>query len=79
MAWIGSAAINIGREKMMCKGSLLLVDDDLHVLKSMADWLREEGFDVVEAATLKSATDAIDSHTFDLAICDIRLSDGDGF
>jgi DNA-binding NtrC family response regulator len=64
---------------MMCKGSLLLVDDDLHVLKSMADWLREEGFDVVEAATLKSATDAIDSHTFDLAICDIRLSDGDGF
>jgi len=79
MGWTGSAEKITGREKTMCKGSLLLVDDDLHVLKSMADWLRGEGFDVVEAATLKIATDAIDSHAFDLAICDIRLTDGDGF
>ena len=26
------------------KGSLLLVDDDRHVLESMADWLREQGY-----------------------------------
>jgi DNA-binding NtrC family response regulator len=63
----------------MYKSSLLLVDDDLHVLKSMADWLRGEGFDVAEAATLKDATIAIENKTFDLVVCDIRLSDGDGF
>jgi len=27
----------------MSKGSLLLVDDDRHVLTSMASWLREQG------------------------------------
>ena len=36
----------------MKKGSLLLVDDDRHVLDSMADWLREQGYQLdVAAAT----------------------------
>ena len=30
----------------MTKGSLLLVDDDRHVLESMGQWLREQGYAV---------------------------------
>ena len=32
----------------MNNGTLLPVDDDQHVLDSMADWLREQGFDVAD-------------------------------
>ena len=63
----------------MSKGSILLVDDDLHVLKSTAQWLQELGFVIREAATFQSARQAIEQATFDLVISDIRLEDGDGF
>lgn len=63
----------------MSKGSILLVDDDRHVLRSTADWLREQGFLVTESANLKSATAAIKDNIFDVVISDIRLSDGNGF
>ena len=33
-------------------GTLLLVDDDRHVLASMADWLREQGYAADTAASL---------------------------
>jgi DNA-binding response OmpR family regulator len=34
----------------MSRGSLLLIDDDRHVLESMADWLRQQGYKVDTAA-----------------------------
>jgi len=64
---------------MKSKGSLLLVDDDRHVLKSMADWLREQGYTVDEAAKYGEAIKAIDTRPYDLVLSDIRLDDGDGF
>jgi DNA-binding NtrC family response regulator len=63
----------------MNRGSLLLVDDDRHVLDSMADWLREQGYDVTEAASRQDAFQQIDNRSFDLVLADIRLQDGDGF
>ncbi len=63
----------------MSKGSLLLVDDDRHILASMSCWLRDQGYTVQEADTLAKATAAVDKHAYDLVIADIRLSDGDGF
>lgn len=63
----------------MKRGSLLLVDDDRQVLDSMADWLREQGFDVVEAASCSDAKQHVASREFDLVIADIRLQDADGF
>lgn len=63
----------------MKRGSLLLVDDDRHLLESMAGWLREQGFEVDEAAGKKAACDHLDRRTFDLVLADIRLADGDGF
>jgi len=64
---------------MNTTGSLLLVDDDRHVLASMAEWLREQGFDVVEAANCREAVAQIERHRLDLVLADIRLPDGDGF
>ena len=63
----------------MSRASLLLIDDDRHVLDSMADWLREQGFEVDEAASSAAAIRLIDEKPHDLVLCDVRLPDGDGF
>jgi DNA-binding NtrC family response regulator len=59
--------------------ALLLVDDDRHVLESMASWLREQGHDVDASAALQDAIRKVDKRPYDLVLCDIRLGDGDGF
>jgi DNA-binding NtrC family response regulator len=66
-------------KRTMNKGSLLLVDDDRHVLDSMADWLREQGYEVAESQGRDDAIRQVDQQTFDLVLADIRLQDGDGF
>jgi DNA-binding NtrC family response regulator len=63
----------------MTKGSLLLVDDDRHVLESMGLWLRDQGYEVDLASGYKSAVERVDRRDFDLVLADIRLDDGDGF
>lgn len=60
-------------------GSLLLVDDDLQVLESMADWLRDQGFDVDTATGQSDALERLTAKAYDLLLSDIRLQDGDGF
>ena len=59
--------------------SLLLVDDDRHVLGSMADWLNEQGYPTDTAASYAEAIAAVDARPYDLVLADIRLGDGDGF
>ncbi len=61
------------------KGSILLVDDDRHLLESMSDWLRSLGYDVNVAATFNAAMDQIGRCNFDLALVDVRMQDRDGF
>ncbi|NQT36545.1 MAG: sigma-54-dependent Fis family transcriptional regulator [Planctomycetes bacterium] len=63
----------------MKRASLLLVDDDRQVLGSMADWLREQGFQLDTASTFSEAIAAVGRKKFDLVLADIRLPDGDGF
>ena len=63
----------------MKKASLLLVDDDRHLLDSMASWLREQGYQTTTASTAKEATLALDNQPHDLALVDVRLGDDDGF
>ncbi|MGA2617678.1 MAG: sigma-54 dependent transcriptional regulator [Thermoguttaceae bacterium] len=59
--------------------TLLLVDDDRHVLSSMAEWLREQGYKTDTAGSLAEGLAAVDRKAYDLALVDIRLADGDGF
>ena len=63
----------------MSKGRLLLIDDDRHVLESMADWLREQGYVVDAAAEYAKGLQLVDKSAYDVVLCDIRLRDGDGF
>ncbi len=60
-------------------GSLLLVDDDRHLLASMAEWLREQGYTTDTAASLAEGLAAVDRKSYELLLVDIRLGDGDGF
>jgi DNA-binding NtrC family response regulator len=63
----------------MSKHSLLLVDDDKHVLESMADWLRSKGYQLDTSAGYADALEKLRGKTYDLVLADIRLRDGDGF
>ncbi len=59
--------------------SLLLVDDDRHVLDSMSQWLRGKNYRVDTARDCASAISLIDSKPYDLVLCDLRLGSDDGF
>ena len=63
----------------MNNSSLLLVDDDRLVLDSMADWLREKGYQLDVAASYAAAQASIEKKSYDLVLLDVRLGDGDGF
>ena len=64
---------------MKQQANLLLVDDDRHVLASMADWLRDQGYAADTATNLGDARTAVDRKQYDLVLADIRLGDEDGF
>lgn len=63
----------------MNAASLLLVDDDRHLLDSMTGWLRGQGFKVHPATGCQAAIAFLERETPDLVLADIRLQDGDGF
>ena len=63
----------------MRRPSLLLVDDDPHVLESMADWLRDQEYEVQTARGQAEAVATLNEVPCEIAIVDIRLEDGDGF
>ena len=60
-------------------GNILLVDDDRHLLESMSQWLREQGYSVETAASCEGAIQLLHRSSFDIAIVDIRLGENDGF
>jgi DNA-binding NtrC family response regulator len=63
----------------MHKPTILLVDDDRHILESMSDWLRSQGYELDATATYADALARLRSKSYDLVLADIRLQDGDGF
>ena len=56
-----------------------MIDDDRHVLASMADWLREQGYQVDTGASCADAATSVNRKSYDVVLADIRLGDGDGF
>lgn len=63
----------------MSQADLLLVDDDRHVLDSMADWLRDQGLKLDTAASYQDALAQLERNSYNVLLSDIRLQDGDGF
>ncbi|MGA2030893.1 MAG: sigma-54 dependent transcriptional regulator [Thermoguttaceae bacterium] len=64
---------------MRQQATLLLVDDDRHVLASMADWLRDQGYKTDTATSVAEGIAALGRHGYDLVLVDVRLGDSDGF
>ena len=58
---------------------ILLVEDDPEIARNLTLLLAAEGFSVLHAATKKQAVELLAGTTFDLALVDVALPDGNGF
>jgi DNA-binding NtrC family response regulator len=58
--------------------SILVVEDEPVIRSSLREFLTEEGFTVAEAGSVTQALGLARQQDFQVAICDIRLPDGDG-
>lgn len=59
---------------------ILIVDDEIQILKMVETILRKDGFYRIDtAASFKTAIDVIASSIPDIVILDVMLPDGDGF
>jgi two-component system, NtrC family, response regulator AtoC len=56
----------------------VIVDDDVEILKVLAEFVEREGFVVTCAPSLKQAREAVAATTPDVLLVDIQLSDGSG-
>ena len=58
---------------------LLVVDDDLHIRRLIAIYLRDAGFEVTEAATGEEGLHAAQRERFDIVLIDLILPHYGGF
>ncbi len=58
---------------------ILLVEDDISIVRNLSALLKSEGFETIPAYDVKSAEDRISDMRFDLVLLDINLPDGNGF
>ncbi len=63
----------------MAKKRILVVDDNLHLLKVVRIGLELRGFDVATAETGKAALDEVATREPDVMLLDIRMPHVDGF
>jgi DNA-binding response OmpR family regulator len=57
---------------------VLLVDDDSDLRHKVKDYLAAEGYNVLEANSLKSTLDVLQSHQVKAIVLDVGLPDGNG-
>ena len=60
------------------KISVLVADDEDSLRRTVAAWLRDEGFDVEEATDGKAAIKSLQGRDFDIAILDIKMPGANG-
>ncbi|MGB2907027.1 MAG: response regulator [Candidatus Aminicenantaceae bacterium] len=56
----------------------MIVDDNREVLKSLALWLKSEGFEPYTARNFQRARDLVQKIPFSVALVDLRMNDMDG-
>lgn len=59
-------------------GTILIIDDELKLLKLLGMILSQENFSVKEASTARSAMNMLEQHDFDVVLSDVRLPDAFG-
>jgi two-component system KDP operon response regulator KdpE len=65
-------------EDLTVSGRILVVDDELQILRALRVILRDAGYEPVTVATAEEALDAAATRPPDAAIVDLVLPDGDG-
>src|SRR5437016_3348895 len=60
------------------KGEILIADDEAAVRESVAEVLRDEGYQVTTAADGTAALAALETHDFDVILSDLRMPGADG-
>ncbi|MBL0337059.1 MAG: sigma-54-dependent Fis family transcriptional regulator [Chitinophagaceae bacterium] len=58
--------------------TILLIDDEEQLRKLLTRVISLEGFTVIEANTLKAASQILSHQAVDAVLCDVRLPDGNG-
>jgi DNA-binding response OmpR family regulator len=60
------------------KKSILVIDDDKSILRTLTQILQKAGYDVDTAETGKEAMEKFDKRQYDMSLVDVRLPDMDG-
>lgn len=58
---------------------ILIIEDDITIVKNLSELLKNEGFEPYFALNFKEAEKITDENQFDLILLDIMLPDGNGF
>lgn len=58
---------------------ILLVEDDVTIIKNLTEFLNKEGFAVQNAKGQTKSLELMNSEKFDLVLLDVSLADGNGF
>ena len=58
--------------------NILIIDDEEKLRGLLARIVRSEGFEVIEAADLKSGFKKLEQNNSDVILCDVKLPDGNG-
>jgi two-component system NtrC family response regulator len=58
--------------------NILIIDDEEKLRHLLARIIKSEGFDVLEAADLKSGFKKLEHNAIDVVLCDVKLPDGNG-
>ena len=57
---------------------ILIIDDELKLLKLLGMIITNEGYEVLQASSARSALTMLTKHSVDLVLCDVRLPDAFG-
>lgn len=58
---------------------ILIVEDDIAIVKNLSQFLRSEGFEIEYVTSQKDALNIIEEKEYDLILLDVSLGDGNGF
>lgn len=78
MLWISDMDFKMAFEDRKKMKSVIIVEDNEHILHANAEYLRLCDYEVFEASTLEKAKTELSLHTPDLIILDNQLPDGYG-
>ncbi len=66
------------KETMPKPESILVVDDEENLRRTLAMILQRQGYDVTTVASVADARDSLQASPFDLVFLDLKLPDGNG-